>query len=302
MYQHMFMKRLKMMLFKIAPLVFLFTWSSFSASILKSGAELGKWSMDFDAAIKLAEKHNLAIFLNFTGSDWCGWCKLMDRSVFSDVEWSKFAKEKLSLVTIDFPQDPTIVPAHFKDRNLKLQERFGIMGYPTYVLLESDGETELGRLGANQDKSVKRFKQEILEIIKYSKGQVETYTKEFSPERAAEYKRLVDQLNKIKSEFGNWLQSQPQESEENFAKFTNYLSQLNEVSIKIDTIEAEKFSKGLSQDKAKEYLALTAKLNQHRMEMDEWLQSHPEANEINRQKKENLESKIKQLTKQINQF
>ena len=38
--------------------------------------------MDYDAALTLAEEKKLAVFLDFTGSDWCGWCKLMDRSVF----------------------------------------------------------------------------------------------------------------------------------------------------------------------------------------------------------------------------
>ena len=40
--------------------------------IQKEGAEPGVWTMDFEAAKKLAKEKKLPILLNFTGSDWCG--------------------------------------------------------------------------------------------------------------------------------------------------------------------------------------------------------------------------------------
>jgi len=39
------------------------------------GAKVGRWTMDLDAAKKLATDKQLPILLNFTGSDWCYWCK-----------------------------------------------------------------------------------------------------------------------------------------------------------------------------------------------------------------------------------
>ena len=50
------------------------------------GAKLGHWTMDFDAATKLAAEKKVPLMLNFTGSDWCGWCKLMDKNVFAEAE------------------------------------------------------------------------------------------------------------------------------------------------------------------------------------------------------------------------
>ena len=44
--------------------------------------ELGEWTQDVEAAQELARKENKYTLLNFTGSDWCGWCKLMDEHVF----------------------------------------------------------------------------------------------------------------------------------------------------------------------------------------------------------------------------
>ena len=42
-----------------------------------SGATLGKWTQDLDAAKKLAKEKDLPMLINFSGSDWCGWCKRM---------------------------------------------------------------------------------------------------------------------------------------------------------------------------------------------------------------------------------
>ena len=73
------------------------------------GASVGIWTMDFDAAVKLAGEKNLPLMLNFTGSDWCGWCKLMDKNVFAEEVWKTYAKENVLLVTLDFPQDKSVV-------------------------------------------------------------------------------------------------------------------------------------------------------------------------------------------------
>ncbi|MBL50064.1 MAG: thioredoxin, partial [Roseibacillus sp.] len=66
------------------------------------GAKVGVWTMDFDAAVKLAGEKKLPLMLNFTGSDWCGWCKLMDKEVFAEEVWKTYAKENVLLVTLDF--------------------------------------------------------------------------------------------------------------------------------------------------------------------------------------------------------
>jgi len=47
--------------------------SQHSASeVAKDGAEVGKRTMDYDAAAKLPAERGLPMLLNFTGSDWCG--------------------------------------------------------------------------------------------------------------------------------------------------------------------------------------------------------------------------------------
>ena len=133
------------------------SFSLFAASPATKGAKLGEWTMDFDAAKTLAKEKNLPILINFTGSDWCGWCKLMDKSVFSQPDWETYAKEHLVLVFIDFPQNKALVPMHFVARNQKLSNEFGVEGYPTYIVLAPDGTTKIGQLGASKTATPKSF-------------------------------------------------------------------------------------------------------------------------------------------------
>ncbi len=133
-------------------------------NILTDGYQSGKWTMDIQAARKYAKEHNLPIFLNFTGSDWCVWCKLMEKKVFSKQEFYDKTKDKIVLVWIDFPRDKSLVPEKYRERNKKLANAFGIRGFPTYVILDSNGN-ELGRLGATRDPNVRLFLKDLFKII-----------------------------------------------------------------------------------------------------------------------------------------
>lgn len=125
------------------------------------GAEPGKWTMDFDAAKRVPAERHLPLLLNFTGSDWCYWCKLMDKQVFSEEAWTAWAADRLMLVWIDFPNDKTLVPMAYVMRNRKLSGDFGVEGYPTYILLSEDGETVLGQLGASRGATPESFIGEV---------------------------------------------------------------------------------------------------------------------------------------------
>ena len=123
---------------------------------MKGGGN-GVWTQDIDAAKELAKEKGLPLFLNFTGSDWCGWCMLMDRQVFSTAEWKRYAKDSLVLVTIDFPKNERLVPKKYVERNQALAKTYRVSGYPTYVLLSSDGQKTLGRFGASEDATPQKF-------------------------------------------------------------------------------------------------------------------------------------------------
>ena len=70
-------------------------------SVFASGKE---WLTDFDAAKKEAAKRNLPILVDFSGSDWCGWCMKLDKEVFSKKAFKAYVKDNFVLLLIDFPR------------------------------------------------------------------------------------------------------------------------------------------------------------------------------------------------------
>ena len=191
------------------------------------GASVGVWTMDFDAAVKLAGEKKLPLILNFTGSDWCGWCKLMDKNVFAEEAWKTYAKEHVLLVTLDFPQDKSIVPEKYVARNKALQEKFGVRGYPTYVVLDNDGDTKLGQLGAGRDKTPSSFIEEFKGVVRMSAGAIDAYAKA-NPDKADAYKAAIADFQNAKKELMDWIETKPKRTEENTKLFEGFNKRISE--------------------------------------------------------------------------
>ena len=53
------------------------------------------WITDYEAAKKQAAKEGKDILMDFTGSDWCGWCIKLKDEVFSTPEFKSWAKNNV---------------------------------------------------------------------------------------------------------------------------------------------------------------------------------------------------------------
>lgn len=98
------------------------------------------WNTDYQVALDQAKKENKMVLVDFTGSTWCPPCIKLAGDTFAKPEFKKFAEDNLALVELDFPRDQSQTPA----ANLKLAEQYGVQGFPTLVLLNSEGK-ELDR-------------------------------------------------------------------------------------------------------------------------------------------------------------
>jgi thioredoxin-related protein len=96
------------------------------------------WLTDLDEGIKVAKTEKKAILVDFTGSDWCGWCIRLKKEVFDQKEFAAATKDFV-LVELDYPQKKK-QPAEEKAKNKALAEKFAIEGFPTIMLLDSNGE------------------------------------------------------------------------------------------------------------------------------------------------------------------
>ena len=101
------------------------------------------WSTDLPKAQAAAKADNKMVLMDFTGSDWCGWCKKFDKETLSTDKFADYAKAHLELVVVDFPREKPQSDA-LKAANKALGEKYGVDGYPTFVVLNSDGK-EIGR-------------------------------------------------------------------------------------------------------------------------------------------------------------
>jgi protein disulfide-isomerase len=110
---------------------------------LHAGSE---WGTDYKAALETAAKQKRLVLLDFTGSDWCGWCIKMDKDTFAKPEFEKFAADNLVLLEVDFPNNKP-QPEAIKAQNAGLAKKFGVDGYPTFVLVDASGKEVARHVG-----------------------------------------------------------------------------------------------------------------------------------------------------------
>ena len=103
------------------------------------------WFTSYELAQKEASSKNRLLLMDFTGSDWCGWCIMLDKEVFSKPEFKEYASKNLVLLELDFPRSKKMPPETAK-QNERLAVKYGIQGFPTVVVFDSNGKP-LGALG-----------------------------------------------------------------------------------------------------------------------------------------------------------
>jgi len=110
-----------------------------SAVLLSTPVFANGWGDNYKEALATAAKENKKVLLDFTGSDWCGWCIRLKKETFDQPAFKEYADKNLVLVEVDFPQGKTL-PNAVKMQNSSLQDQYQVQGFPTIVLLSPDGK------------------------------------------------------------------------------------------------------------------------------------------------------------------
>lgn len=119
---------------KIAIISLLVIFTSF---VFDTTPDENVWITDYEVAFIKARNENKHVLINFTGSDWCGWCRKLDREVFSQSGFIEYAKENLVMLKLDFPRK-TPQPREVKIKNRSYARRFGVTGYPTILIAKAN--------------------------------------------------------------------------------------------------------------------------------------------------------------------
>ncbi|MFY0652533.1 MAG: thioredoxin family protein [Cyclobacteriaceae bacterium] len=110
-----------------------------------------EWLVDIDEAYQISKQTNKPILANFTGSDWCGWCKKLRSEVFSKQAFKEWAKDNVVLLELDFPRRKRL-PEQQMMQNRGLQQAFQVRGYPTIWVFDLEkpdpnGQFQIHALG-----------------------------------------------------------------------------------------------------------------------------------------------------------
>ena len=85
-------------------------------------------------ALAKARSEERLMFLDFY-TDWCYWCKVLDRKVYTDTAVAHLLNTKFVSLKIDAE----------KGEGPALDDRLNVSGYPTVILLDPKNEEEIDR-------------------------------------------------------------------------------------------------------------------------------------------------------------
>ena len=104
---------------------------------------------NFDEALAKAKAEGKLVYACFSGSDWCYWCKKLEKEVLSDPLFVVGVMDDYVLVFIDSPENKALLSNRAKAENEKLTKKYGIRGFPTALILDGNGN-RIGKTGYRQ--------------------------------------------------------------------------------------------------------------------------------------------------------
>jgi thioredoxin-related protein len=122
-----------------------FSFNSFSQEIILEApidsnmVELN-WSDSFKDAIKKSKKEKKPILIYFTGSDWCGICKQLNKNLFYTDKFKNLADKDLILYEADNPNNKDLISPDKMKENYKLIRKYKVKGQPTIVMVNHRGK------------------------------------------------------------------------------------------------------------------------------------------------------------------
>jgi thioredoxin-related protein len=126
-------------------LLLLISFQGYSQDYIEEVEPNITWLTDIDEAKALSENTKKPIVMYFTGSDWCGPCKLLKKDFFSSDKFEKMA-EGLVLLKVDIPRRIDIISKEQYEKNTALVHKFNKQnGYPNLVAINPKGDV-LGSL------------------------------------------------------------------------------------------------------------------------------------------------------------
>lgn len=101
-----------------------------SSPISSSVSSNLRWYNNFNQAINEARQGNKYVMVDMY-TEWCGWCKRLDKDVYSNPDVIRFLNQGYVSLKLDAEKD--------RDGQ-QLASKYGINGYPCIMLFDSQGK------------------------------------------------------------------------------------------------------------------------------------------------------------------
>ncbi|SHN01937.1 thioredoxin family protein [Polaribacter sp. KT 15] len=97
------------------------------------------WESSYKEALNKSKKEKKPVLIYFTGSDWCGPCKVLDKKLFHSEKFKNIADKELILYEADNPRNKDLVEAKRLKETYDLIRKYHVKSYPTLVFVNHRG-------------------------------------------------------------------------------------------------------------------------------------------------------------------
>ena len=135
----------------------------FAATALAATSTPQGFTDNLDEALKSAKANKRYVVALFSGRDWCGWCKKLEKEILSTETFRKGAVGRYELVYIDNPRNKDLLSEHGKENNRNLTSKYDIRGFPTVLVLDAEGQkvAEMGYDAGGPEKYLEKLEEEV---------------------------------------------------------------------------------------------------------------------------------------------
>jgi len=134
------MMRKRILILALSSLaIIVFVFATLTQGIEGNGKKIKITWQTFDKGVELAKKEKKMLVLDIY-TDWCHWCKVMDKDTYGNPEVIKYAQANLVMAKLNAETDKKF---KFKEGNYtgqQLSMMFGVEGFPSTIFLNSEGE------------------------------------------------------------------------------------------------------------------------------------------------------------------
>ncbi len=168
------------------------------------------WLVSFEKAKAAAAKEGKAIFMEFTGSDWCPPCIALQKNVLSKDVFKEQMPRHFILLKLDSPRDKSKQSPEEIEQYKTLSKEYAVSGVPTIYLADATGKPFARRVGYGSSVSAEDYIKDMVTKAALLKERDEAIAQASAAKGVARARLLDAALSKLDADlvqkhYGEWV-------------------------------------------------------------------------------------------------